>query len=555
VTLARSLPATGRTCGRSRLFSAAVATGLVITGCHGPGGSHADSFPSAISIPSPDPADPASRARTVALTFLAAWSAQHYDDLQPLVDDQSSDVAGIYTRFAERLQIDRITVTPGQLDPAALRLPFHAVMRLHGLGDLPLDNAIQIVQATDGPRIAFRSNTVFPGLLTGQRVVRAETAVRGRLLDMSGRPLRGVDRDLDVNVLGPVSATGHGSGGLERALDQQLAGGTVTQIQVVNPVTGQVLRSVATFGSATPPPDITTTLDPSTQRAARTALDRVAGPAALVAIDTRTGSVRALANKPLTGFPSALRGSYAPGSTFKTVTALAALMHGFTPASQLDCPATVTAGGKEFRNHEPGSRGRINLLTAFAQSCNTAFINLSQSLPKGSVTAAARLLGFDAATALLPVPSVGGTLPPPADTAEAAADAIGQGRVEASPLLMASVAAAVADGTWRQPRLASCPTCTGHTLPAGAVAGLRQLMRAVVTSGTGSALASVPGAPASAKTGTAEYGTGTPPATHAWMIGYRGHLAFAVYVETGISGGRTAGPVAAAFLRATPSAA
>jgi cell division protein FtsI/penicillin-binding protein 2 len=54
----------------------------------------------------------------------------------------------------------------------------------------------------------------------------------------------------------------------------------------------------------------------------------------------------------------------------------------------------------------------------------------------------------------------------------------------------------------------------------------------------------------SAKTGTAEYGTATPPATHAWMIGFRGTLAFAVYVETGVSGGRTAGPIAARFLRA-----
>jgi hypothetical protein len=52
-----------------------------------------------------------------------------------------------------------------------------------------------------------------------------------------------------------------------------------------------------------------------------------------------------------------------------------------------------------------------------------------------------------------------------------------------------------------------------------------------------------------------QYGAGIPPATYVWLIGYHGHLAFAVYVETGISGGRTAGPVAAAFLRATPSAA
>ncbi|MDX6197402.1 MAG: hypothetical protein QOJ79_553 [Actinomycetota bacterium] len=497
-------------------------------------------------VPSADPADPESVART----FLATWSAQRYGDLAALVDDQTSDVAGIYQRFAERLGIESINVRPGAFDAATKTLAYHATLQLHELGELPVDNVLHVAAAGAGPKVVFTSATVFPGLVAGQRVVRTATALRGRLLDDAGRPLRGVDRDLDVNVLGPVSADGHGKGGLELALDRQLAGSPATQIQVVSATTGELVRVVATFGAGHDAPDVTTTLQPAVQRAAEAALARARGPAALVAIDTRTGAVRAVANAPLTGFPSALRGSYAPGSTFKTVTALAALMHGFTPASQLDCPATVTAGGKQFRNHEAGSRGRISLLTAYAQSCNTAFVNLSQSLPKGSVTAAARLLGFDAAEPLLPVPSAGGTLPPPADTAEAAADAIGQGRVEASPLLMASVAAAVADGMWRQPRLTSCPRCSEHPLPAAAVSGLRQLMRAVVTSGTGSALAPFATPPVSAKTGTAEFGAGTPPSTHAWMIGFRGHLAFAVYVETGESGGRTAGPIAAAFLRA-----
>jgi hypothetical protein len=523
---------------------------LAISGCHGSTPRHAGASPSALAVPSAVAGDPRSQATNVALRFLAAWSGQHYTELPPLVDDQTSDVAGIYTRFAQRLGIDGITVTPGKLDAAGTSLPYHAVLTLHGLGALPIDNSVQLAKSTSEYRVVFTSATVFPGLTAGQRVVRTGTAVRGRLLDAAGRPLRGVDRDLDVNVLGAVSAAGHGTGGLELALDKQLAGPSVTDVQVINPVTGQVVRRIATFGKAAAPPDVRTTLDPRLQSAARSALAGVPGVAALVALDVTTGSVRAVANSPLTGFPPALRGSYAPGSTFKTITALAALTHGFTPASQLDCPATVTAGGKVFRNHEPGSRGRISLLTAYAQSCNTAFVNLSQSLPKGSVTAAARMLGFDVGSPLLPIPSAGGTLPPPADTAEAAADAIGQGRVEASPLLMASVAAAIADGSWHQPRIAACPTCTTTPLPPGAVQGLRQMMRAVVTSGTGSALASVPGGPVSAKTGTAEYGTATPPATHAWMIGFRGALAFAVYVETGVSGGRTAGPIAARFLRA-----
>jgi cell division protein FtsI/penicillin-binding protein 2 len=78
-------------------------------------------------------------------------------------------------------------------------------------------------------------------------------------------------------------------------------------------------------------------------------------------------------------------------------------------------------------------------------------------------------------------------------------------------------------------------------------------MREVAASGTASALADVPGAPVHAKTGTAEYGTDSPPRTHAWTIGFQGDVAFAVLVEDGASGGSTAVPVAEAFLRALPA--
>ena len=74
-------------------------------------------------------------------------------------------------------------------------------------------------------------------------------------------------------------------------------------------------------------------------------------------------------------------------------------------------------------------------------------------------------------------------------------------------------------------------------------------MRRVATDGTASALADVPGDPVFAKTGTAEYGTESPPRTHGWAIGFSGDIAFAVIVEDGVSGARSAIPVAEAFLR------
>src|SRR3954468_7961750 len=123
-------------------------------------------------------------------------------------------------------------------------------------------------------------------------------------------------------------------------------------------------------------------------------------------------------------------------------------------------------------------------------------------------------------------------------------------RLRASPLAMAGVAATVADGRWRAPRLlAGAPSRAAAPIDPAVRDGLRQLMRQVVTSGTGTALASLPGVVAG-KSGTAEYGSGDPPPTHAWFIAYRGDLALAVLVEKGRSGGAVAAPLAARFFTA-----
>jgi cell division protein FtsI/penicillin-binding protein 2 len=124
---------------------------------------------------------------------------------------------------------------------------------------------------------------------------------------------------------------------------------------------------------------------------------------------------------------------------------------------------------------------------------------------------------------------------------------IGQARIAASPLAMAGVAATVADGRWRSPRLVASDRRTAGPPVSGAVLGdLRSLMRRVVTSGTGTALAGVPGT-VIGKTGTAEFGSGNPPPTHAWFIAARRDLAVAVLVERGRSGGSVAAPIARDF--------
>jgi cell division protein FtsI/penicillin-binding protein 2 len=133
-----------------------------------------------------------------------------------------------------------------------------------------------------------------------------------------------------------------------------------------------------------------------------------------------------------------------------------------------------------------------------------------------------------------------------------AASLIGQGRVVASPMAMATVAASVARGSTVVPRLlparATDDERPAKPLTSAEAARLRTLMRGVVTQGSGSLLASVPGKPVLAKTGTAEFGDTAPFKTHTWMIAVHGDLAVAVFVDIGSSGAGTAGPILKQFL-------
>jgi cell division protein FtsI/penicillin-binding protein 2 len=146
------------------------------------------------------------------------------------------------------------------------------------------------------------------------------------------------------------------------------------------------------------------------------------------------------------------------------------------------------------------------------------------------------------------VEAFSGDVPRGRDETEEAAAMIGQARILASPLTMAGVAAAVQAGAWRQPRLIGDDAALeGEPLPVEDAETLRTLMRSVITSGTGTALISVLGEPIG-KSGTAEYGSGDPPPTHAWFIAARQGIAVAVIVEDGESGGEVAAPIVADFL-------
>ncbi|MFN2608960.1 MAG: penicillin-binding transpeptidase domain-containing protein [Acidimicrobiales bacterium] len=355
-----------------------------------------------------------------------------------------------------------------------------------------------------------------------------------------------------LSQLGAPYVTGDqvGLSGLESAYERQLAGRPSGDVHVVD-ATGAAGRTLFRFPGVAPQP-VRTTLDATVQQAAESALAGVAQPAALVAVDAGSGELRAVVSRPLDQpFDRALDGSYPPGSTFKVVTTAALLQTGVGPDTPVACPPTATVGGQSFKNFEGEALGATTLRAAFAQSCNTAFVGLSTKLASGALEQAAATFGFGSPVDLH-LAAAGGRVPAPVDSADKASEAIGQGRVVASPLQMATVAAAVASGQWRPPRLlAGDPPGPARALDAGVAGALRGLMGEVVRTGTGTA-AAVPGPAVSGKTGTAEFGGPDPNATHAWFIGFRGSLAFAVLVEGGGVGGRVAAPLAARFLAAVP---
>ncbi len=238
---------------------------------------------------------------------------------------------------------------------------------------------------------------------------------------------------------------------------------------------------------------------------------------------------------------------------FKAITATNLLEAGKVDVNtKVNCPKTLTVDGYTFSNAGGEVLGNVALQDDFAQSCNTAFASLAPQLgPTGLRDTAATLgigvpwsLGIDAFT---------GKVSANGNATEQAAAAFGQGSTVISPLVMAGAAAAIARGQFKQPHLLTDPVPAAKTAPDGTalkqstVDAMKLMMRKVVTDGTGKNSKNVPGDPIYGKTGTAEHGSSDPNATHSWFMGFRGDVAFCVFVEDGGSSTTAAVPITAKF--------
>lgn len=366
------------------------------------------------------------------------------------------------------------------------------------------------------------------------------------------------------------------AGGLQAAMDGQLAGTPgLTVSAVAAEETGTTTAAptpgatAASQAAEAPTParvlfevdpvdgkDVTTTLDQGLQDAAEQALSQVDPPSSIVLMRPSSGAILAAANGPgSAGYNTAFLGQYAPGSTFKVATSLALLRLGMTPQTPVPCTTEVIAAGKKFLN-APGypaeATGDVPLTTAVAKSCNTAFVSQFEKLPQEQLADAAAALGIGMENDL-GLDAYMGQVPRNSAGTEHAASMIGQGKVQVSPLAMATLMSTVVKGSPAAPVLikdrdGKAKAAAGAPLTAKESADLTTMMRAVVTDGYLTTLAGLPGS--LGKTGTAEYGNETPPRTHSWVIAAQGDLAVAVFVEDGDLGAVTAGPIAKAVLTA-----
>ncbi len=357
---------------------------------------------------------------------------------------------------------------------------------------------------------------------------------------------------------------------------------------------GDALRGLQTglnsiFGQLSPHrvgDDVYTTLDPQAQRVA---LQQLAGQAgSVVALNPQTGAVKAIVaipgyddNQPFAPCAQpgcklnrSTQGQYPPGSTFKVVTATAAIDSGkYTPDSMVDGRSPITVSGVPLSNDNNQTFGVIDLTTALTFSVNTVWAQVAEQVGRATMTKYMKRFGFYSLPPLdypasemkssRPFAPNGRPYAPGSRNEDIGRIGIGQGGLLVTPIQMAMVAAAVANhGTLMKPRLTNKivdqdgrtvetidPSVYHQVMKPATAQALTEMMKRVVDEGTGTA-AQLGGISVAGKTGTAEVGLAGSGLTQPWFIGFapidNPKVAVAVTVErsNGGFGGTVAAPIA-----------
>jgi hypothetical protein len=283
-----------------------------------------------------------------------------------------------------------------------------------------------------------------------------------------------------------------------------------------------------------PAPSVSISLDRSVQNAAQNAVGITGKQAMIVVIKPSTGEILAVAQNAAADRegPLATMGLYPPGSTFKIVTAGAAIERQMaTPNTLLGCPGRMDIGHRTVPNYGGFDLGTVPMSRAFASSCNTTFAELASRMPPRGLTQAASQYGIGPDYDIAGLSTVSGTVPPTVNLTERTEDGFGQGKVLVSPFGMALAAATVSAGHTPVPQLIegreTQVSGERQQISADVVESLRPMMRLVVTNGTAEDLQGA--GDVRGKTGEAEFAGGS----HSWFTGYRGDMAFSALIVGG----------------------
>ncbi|RMI36660.1 penicillin-binding transpeptidase domain-containing protein [Streptomyces triticirhizae] len=497
--------------------------------------------------PEQTPAGPPTEeeATATAGAFLDAWAAGDTEAAAGLTDEPEAARAAL-AALTENDAVTALAVEAGAAD--GTEVPFQVtaeVSHAEQAQELAYASELAVVRDEDSGEVVvdWAPAVLHPRLAEGQTL---QVGPQGEL------------PPIEVLADDGTELTAEEFPGLVPVIDElreryaEAAGGDAGSAVVIADAEGEPVETLWELAEPVAG-QVPTTLDPDLQRAAEAAVADT-GQGAVVAIQPSTGAIRAVANADPEGPDIALEGSYAPGSTFKIVTASLLLERGLAdPGGAHPCPKYFEHGGWEFQNLDEFEIEDGTFADSFAASCNTAFISQAPELDDDELGAHARDyfgLGLEWQVGAA---SMDGRVPVESQ-AQMAAQLIGQGAVRMNPLTMASVSATVKNGSFLQPYLV--PTdfaerqlaTTDGPLPNADQ--LRSLMNRTATAGTAAEAMAGIGGDIGAKTGSAEVDGQEKP--NAWFTAYRNDLAAAAVVPDSGHGGEFAGPVVAEVLRAAP---
>jgi hypothetical protein len=439
--------------------------------------------------------------KSAAQQYLQAFAIGDATTASTLTDDPY-DAAAAVNDVWQTLSPTEIQTKLGTVGPATgttASVEYTLTWKLAAGHTWSYDDTFDVVRTGRTWLVHWTPAVLHPSLRTGERLT---------VLDTTPDQIGAVDRDGK-----PLVMTGPGG---SRLADQTNFGllrtALVGQVKPAGPIfavervdsDGHALQTL--FGHTTGGTVLKSTLSSTVEAAAQSVVNGYSGKAAIVAIQPSNGGLLAVAQNAQSDGSSPFSGLYAPGSTFKIVTATAALESGTaSPDSSLACPLTARIGTRTISN-EGFDLGTTTMHHAFARSCNTTFGQLAAGLPSNALVTAATQFGLNADFDIPGLATQTGKVVRAASADEQVEDGIGQGTVQVSPFGEALMAATVEAGHAVTPRLwrnVGTHVDTGYTGPSASVRSSPTAPRPAWTTPAASTARRAPRSSAPATTPTA----------------------------------------------------